>query len=137
MAEKLLSREDILDIVAGLDFFGTEECWLTSGAALVLYGVKNTTRDVDIICTRAMADRLAAQGLPYHRGGLDDTRIFAAGELVEVLEDWDTEEITEVEGLRTASLSSIRSQKAALGREKDWADIALIDEFLKRQEAGA
>lgn len=134
--EGLLTREDILRITAGLDFFGGGDCWLTSGAALVLYGVKKATRDIDIICTRAMAGRLEAQGVPCRRDGLDNTRIFAVNELVEVLEDWATEEVVEVEGLRTASLLSIRAQKAALGREKDLADIVLIDRFLKEKEAG-
>ena len=113
--EKRLNREDILRIVSELDFFGGEDCWLTSGASLVLFGVKDSTRDVDVICTRALADRLEARGVPFRRDGLDNTRIFAFNSLVEVL---------------------VRAQKAALGREKDLADMALIDAFLERKEAG-
>lgn len=134
MEEKRLTRTDIKEIVGELDFFGGPDCWLTSGAALVLYGVKETTRDVDIICTRQLADRLEAQGVPFRRDGLDGTRIFAVNENVEVLEDWETEAVTEAEGLRAASLPSIRRQKEALGRDKDWADIALIDAFINREE---
>ena len=134
--EKRLNREDILLIVSELDFFGGEDCWLTSGASLVLFGVKDSTRDVDVICTRALADRLEARGVPFRRDGLDNTRIFAFNSLVEVLEDWDTQEIVEEAGLRTASLLSVRAQKAALGRDKDLADMALIDAFLERKEAG-
>ena len=134
--EKQLNREDILRIVSELDFFGGADCWLTSGASLVLFGVKDSTRDVDVICTRALADRLEARGVPFRRDGLDNTRIFAFNSLVEVLEDWDTQEIVEEAGLRTASLLSVRAQKAALGREKDLADMALIDAFLERKEAG-
>ncbi len=129
---KLLRREDILRIAAGLDFLG-EDCWLTSGAALVLYGVKETTRDIDVICTSRLADELEKRGVPFKRDGLDNTRIFAVNPWVEVLEDWETEEVTQVAGLRAASLPSIRKQKAALGREKDWADIARIDAFLQRE----
>ena len=102
----------------------------------MLFGVKDSTRDVDVICTRALADRLEARGVPFRRDGLDNTRIFAFNSLVEVLEDWDTQEIVEEAGLRTASLLSVRAQKAALGREKDLADMALIDAFLERKEAG-
>ena len=133
MEEPRLRREDILAIVRGLDFFGGEDCWITSGAALVLYGVKEATRDVDLICTRELADRLEARGLPFTRDGLDGTRIFTLNQQVEVLEDWETEEVVEHLGLRTASLLSVRRQKEALGREKDWADIARIDEFLGRK----
>lgn len=133
MEERRLRRADVLDIVQGLDFFGGEDCWLTSGAALVLYGVKESTRDVDLVCTKELADRLEQRGLPFQRKGLDNTRVFAVNRWVEVLEDWDTEEVVEVEGLRAASLPSVRKQKEALGREKDWADIALIDAFLGRK----
>lgn len=132
MNEPKLTREDVLRIVGELDFFGGEDCWLTSGAALVLYGVKKATRDVDIICTRRRADALEACGVPLRRDGLDGTRIFAVNEAVEVLEDWETEQVVPVEGLRAASLKSIRKQKEKLGREKDLADIALIDQFLRQ-----
>lgn len=132
MKDSLLTREDIIKITSALDFLG-EDCWLTSGAALVLYGVKETTRDVDLICTTRLADRLEERGFPFKRDGLDGTRIFAINDRVEVLEDWDTEEVTEVAGLRTASLMSVRKQKAALGREKDLADIALIDRYIKQK----
>ena len=135
MSETMLRRDDVLRIARGLSFMG-EDCWLTSGASLVLFGVKDSTRDVDVICTRALADRLEARGVPFRRDGLDNTRIFAFNSLVEVLEDWDTQEIVEEAGLRTASLLSVRAQKAALGREKDLADMALIDAFLERKEAG-
>ncbi len=132
MSEKLLYREDVLSIARGIKFIGSD-CWLTSGAALVLFGVRESTHDVDLICTKKLADRLEAEGYPFHRDGLDNTRIFAVNEHVEVLEDWETEEVVQVEGLPTASLLSIRKQKAALGREKDLRDIALIDSFLQKE----
>ena len=131
MSEPMLTKSDILRIAGSLDFLN-EDCWLTSGAALVLYGVKETTRDVDVICTAEMAGRLEAAGYPFKRDGLDGTRIFAVNEQVEVLENWETEAVTQVEGLRTASLLSIRKQKERLGRDKDRADIVLIDRFMRQ-----
>ncbi|WP_243111251.1 GNAT family N-acetyltransferase [Acutalibacter sp. 1XD8-33] len=128
----MLSRKDVLEIVRGLDFMDSGDCWLTSGAALVLFGVRETTHDVDLICTSALADRLEARGVPFRRDGLGGARIFAYGQDVELLEDWDTEEVVTVEGLRSASLLSIRKQKEKLGREKDLRDIALIDRFLRK-----
>lgn len=130
MSEKLLDREDVLRIAREVEFMGPD-CWLTSGAALVLFGVRETTHDVDLVCTRELADRLEAEGYSFHRDGLDNTRIFTVSDQVEVLEDWETEEIVEIEGLRSASLMSIRKQKAALGRDKDLKDIALIDKFME------
>ena len=133
MDKGLLGREDVLSIARGIEFMGPE-CWLTSGAALVLFGVRENTRDVDLVCTKELADRLEAEGDPFRRDGLDNTRIFSVNEYVEVLEDWETEEVVEIEGLRSASLLSIRKQKEALGREKDLRDIALIDGFIREKE---
>lgn len=133
MDKGLLGREDVLSIARGIEFMGPE-CWLTSGAALVLFGVRENTRDVDLVCTKELADRLEAEGDPFRRDGLDNTRIFSINEHVEVLEDWETEEVVEIEGLRSASLLSIRKQKEALGREKDLRDIALIDGFIVKEE---
>lgn len=131
--EATLHREDILRIMRELDFLA-DGCWLTSGAALVLYGVKEATRDIDLICTTELADRLEQRGFPFRRDGLDNTRIFQINDKVEVLEDWQTDEVVELEGLQVASLPSIRKQKEALGREKDLADIQLIDRFLEKRE---
>lgn len=129
--EAVLNREDILRIVKEAGLPG-EGWWLTSGAALVLYGVKERTRDVDLVCTTDLADQLEKQGVPFRRDGLDGTRIFALSGQIEVLENWHTDEVIELCGLRVASLPSIRRQKEALGREKDLLDIRLIDAFLEK-----
>lgn len=131
--ETLLHREDLLRLLKDLDFLG-DGCWLTSGAALVLYGVKEATRDIDLICTAELADQLEQRGFPVRKDGLDGTRIFQINDKVEVLEDWQTDEVIELEGLKIASLLSIRKQKEALGREKDLADIRLIDCFLEKRK---
>lgn len=131
--ETLLHREDILRLLKDLDFL-EDGCWLTSGAALVLYGVKETTRDIDLICTAELADQLEQRGFPFRKDGLDGTRIFQINDKIEVLEDWQTDEVIELEGLKIASLLSIRKQKEALGREKDLADIRLIDCFLEKRK---
>lgn len=131
--ETLLHREDILRLLKDLDFL-EDGCWLTSGAALVLYGVKEATRDIDLICTAELADQLEQRGVPFRRDGLDGTRIFQINDKVEVLEDWQTDEVIELDGLKIASLLSIRKQKEALGREKDFEDIRLIDCFLEKRK---
>ncbi len=131
----LLGRDEILRLLANLDpDFPQDGWWLTSGAALVLFGVREHTHDVDLICTAETADCLEKKGVPHRLDGLDGTRIFALGKQIEILENWHTDEVIELDGLRVASLLSIRRQKEELGREKDLADIRLIDEFLRSHE---
>ena len=40
-------------------------------------------------------------------------------------------EVVEIDGISVYSVESVRKFKANLGREKDLADIKLIDEYLK------
>lgn len=131
MAENILKREDILRIVGELDFMGPD-CWLTAGAALVLQGVKETTHDVDVVCSTETADRLESRGVPFRRSEFDQTRIFTVNEQVEALENWFTDEVIAIDGVRVASVKSVRKQKEAQGRPKDQKDIELIDRFLGR-----
>lgn len=102
---------------------------MTSGAALVLHGVKETAGDIDLGCTTALADRFAAAGCRY-RVAADQRRIVEIHPSVELIENWWVQQIQWIEGLPVASLADIRRQKLELGRDKDLRDIALIDAFV-------
>lgn len=128
-----LARPDILRILRQLGPLA-RECCLTSGAALVLYGVKERTRDVDLICDTDTAQRLLAEGYSFHDSPLGG-RVFTISDLVEVLEGWPMDDTVALGEYRLSSLESIRRQKTALGREKDFVDIRLIDRFLEKRAA--
>ncbi len=53
----MLNRQEILDLL-GETALDKTEYWVTSGAAMVLYGFRDRTRDIDLGCTSPMADRL-------------------------------------------------------------------------------
>ena len=53
----MLDKEEIVCLLKEAAF-GIDEYWVTSGAAMVLYGIRDTTRDIDLGCTSQMADRL-------------------------------------------------------------------------------
>ncbi|MDT8715351.1 hypothetical protein IAI10_01505 [Clostridium sp. 19966] len=46
----MLYKEDIIKILKDVDL-PLNEYWITSGAGLVIHGVKETTRDIDLGCT--------------------------------------------------------------------------------------
>jgi hypothetical protein len=127
----LLTRIEIINKVANESFPKTDY-WVTSGAGLVLHGVKQETRDIDIGCTSELADLLIQNGAKWNRLG-DGTRRIETNSGIELFENWFVDEIIEIEGIRVATLESIRKQKAKLNRTKDWEDIALIDRFLESQ----
>ena len=57
----MLDKEEIVCLLKEAAF-GIDEYWVTSGAAMVLYGIRDTTRDIDLGCTSQMADRLESTG---------------------------------------------------------------------------
>lgn len=126
----MLYKDEIIKIIKDMDL-PVNEFWITSGAGLVLHGVKESTKDIDIGGTANLAEHFIELGCQYKIAN-DNTRIVEINDKVELLENWYVDRIKDIEGLPVASLDSIKKQKVKLGREKDFKDIELIDEFMKR-----
>ena len=104
--------------------------WVAAGAAMVLYGIRERTHDIDLGCSKKLADRLEADGYLYRHtesGG----RWFKYGEHIEIFEGWLKDTVTDVEGFPVVSPAGLLEMKRELGREKDLKDIRLIEGFLK------
>ena len=126
----MLNKEDIIKILKEMDL-PLQEYWITSGAALVIHGVKATTRDIDLGGTTYLVEQFIQKGCKY-RVENDNTRIVEVNDQIELLENWFVDEIVYNDGLPVGSLASIRKQKKQLGREKDIQDIQLIDEHMHK-----
>ncbi len=113
--------------------FDPDEYWVTSGAAMVLHGIKDGTRDIDLGCTARMADRLEKEGYPVEILH-DGSRKIVFSELIEIFEDWLEDKVVLAEGLPVVSLDGMILMKEKLGREKDREDILLINEFRRRNQ---
>ena len=116
--------------------YGMDGFWVTAGAALVLFGVREETNDIDMGCTREAADRLEADGCPYQVSA-DGNRSFRFDQETEIFENWLFDSVELVEGYPVMSLQGIREMKRHLGREKDLRDIQLIDAFLGQAHAAS
>lgn len=126
----MLHKKDIIRLLqnAPLD---VNEYWIASGAALVIYGIKGETRDIDLGCTSKMADKLEQNG--YSVNILcDGERKIALTEQIELFENWIEDRIIIFEGLPLVSLDGILKMKKKLGRKKDFEDIALINEYREK-----
>ena len=124
-----MNKEDILRKVQALHW-PKEDYWLAAGGAMVLYGLRDETRDLDLGCTTARADALAAAGVPFRHMHDGSGRWFTLDRDVEVFENWLLDRVELVEGVPVISLQGLRQMKAALDREKDRKDIALIDALM-------
>ena len=107
-----------------------EEYWLVTGSALVFYGVKKETRDIDLGCTKKLADRLEAEGYLTERLA-DGSRKIVIDDDVEIFEEWVYDRVENIDGFPVISLKGLIMMKQSLGREKDLADLAAIKEFMQ------
>jgi hypothetical protein len=125
----MLYKADIVKILKDMNF-PLGEYWITSGAGLVMHGVKEATRDIDLGCTTNLVECYLRKGCKYQVVD-DNSRIVEVNDKIEILENWIVDKIEFIDGLPVGSLESIRKQKSELGREKDINDIKLIDEYIK------
>lgn len=126
----MLDRRAILDKLRAVGW-DADGYWLITGAAMVLHGAKESTRDIDMGVTPRFADQLIRRGaraefLP------DGGRKIVYDDEIELFENWREGEIVRIDGVPTLALEGIVAMKEKLGREKDWADIARIREFKAR-----
>ena len=124
-----MNKADIMERLHALNW-PPEDYWVVAGAAMVLHGLRAETRDLDLGCTTARADALAAAGVPFRQMDDGSGRWFTLDRDVEVFENWLLDRVELVEGVPVISLQGLRQMKAALDREKDRKDIALIDALL-------
>ncbi len=118
----MLDRRAILKKIAALGW-PLDGYWLITGAAMVLRGAKDTTRDIDMGVTTAFADELVRAGALWS-GEPGARRIEVDG--IELFENWRRGAVEVVEGVPALTLEGIVEMKTALGRPKDARDIALI-----------
>jgi len=125
----MFTKEDIVKNPI-LRNYPKNEYWITAGSGLVMHGVKTYTRDIDLGCSTMLADLLIQQGAKWELLENGARRLIDVASDIEMFENWNVDNIVEINGLSVASLESIRKQKIALNRPKDWDDIALIDEVI-------
>ena len=126
-----MDRQGVIDRFRSLGF-SADECWVQTGAAMVMYGLRELTHDIDMGVTTALARRIEASGAPYTVFP-DGHKKFDIGDDVEASENWQGGTVTVIDGVPVVSPEDIIRCKRALGREKDMRDIAIIEEWLKNR----
>ena len=59
-------------------------------------------------------------------------RKFSIGDDIEIFENWKYGSVERIDDIPVLSLDGLIEMKKSLGREKDYRDIALIEEFKKK-----
>ncbi len=125
-----MNRDDVFAELKNLSF-DTKEYWVTSGAALVIYGIKAETKDIDLGCTSRLADELQHVGY-YTEVLINGTRRIQLSDSVEIFENWIEDNVVTIDGIPVVSVEGIILMKEKLGRDKDLRDICLIKEWLNK-----
>ena len=126
-----MRKREIVEKLRALPF-DPSEYWVIAGGAMVLYGMREETADIDLGCTAAMADTLEEAGYPC-RLTPDGKRSFSLGGEIEVFEAWLYDKVVFADGVPVISIPGLLEMKRRLGREKDERDIRLIEEYMKNK----
>ena len=124
----MFQKDQIIDRLRKADF-DAGEYWVVAGAAMVLHGVKESTRDIDLGCSSRMADMLQKAGCKVQVLA-DGTRRIWYDDDIELFENWRAGEIEIIDSVPVVSLDGVIEMKRQLGREKDLKDIELIRDYL-------
>lgn len=128
-----MNRAEIIEKLRAFPY-DPKQYWVITGGAMVLYGIREEATDIDLGCTSAMADRLEAEGF-LHKITPDGNRWFKLGGDIEVFENWLNGTVDSASGIPVISLQGLLEMKRGLGRPKDRADVALIEDFLASNRA--
>jgi len=123
-----MNKADIIKRVHQLGF-NTKDYWLIAGTAMVMYSFREETNDIDMGCSKNLADRLEKEGYSTTYGK-DGMRKIAIGEDVEIFEEWLYDKVEMVDALPVISVKGLIEMKEFLGREKDLRDIELINKAI-------
>ena len=129
--ESTVNKAEIIEKLNAFPY-AREDYWIITGGAMVLYGIREQTHDIDLGCNTRMADALERDGFfdKYTESG---RRHFRYGEDIEISENWLYDSVTTVEGFPVITIRGLIDMKRELGREKDMRDIRLINEYMSRK----
>ena len=114
--------------IAGFD---DTEYVVTAGGAMLLHGIRHTTRDIDLSCSAKLADELESRG--FKTSTLENgRRRIELAEDFEIYEESSLPEFVVIDDIPTMTIDAIIAMKKRLGREKDFRDLELIEKQLTR-----
>lgn len=115
--------------------FSKNEYWVVTGGAMVLHGFRLKTHDIDLGCTSVLADQLERQGC-FVSYSNDGTRKILYSEDIEIFENWIEGKVEMISDIPVVDVDGLIKMKKKLGRKKDLADFALIEndkKYLKKE----
>ena len=126
-----MKKEEIIKLLKKFPY-DKNDYWVIMGGAMVLYGFREETSDIDLGCNKIMADRLEEEGYLCEVEN-NGNRNFKIGSEIEVFENWLYDGVSYVSDTPVITINGLIMMKELLGREKDLKDIKLIKKALKKR----
>jgi len=126
-----MNKQDIIKALNELNL-DKSRYWLNAGSAMIFYGLRETTNDIDMGCTSSLADELENK-FPTKRIK-DGTRRLELRNDIEMYESWIEDKVVMIEGFPIISIEGLLKIKQRLNREKDQLDIVKIKEYINNKK---
>ena len=123
-----MNKNDMLRELGAFPY-DRNDYWIITGGAMVMYGFREQTHDIDLGCTKEMDDLMEKDGHLVKRTD-DGKRKFCYGQNIEIFEDWLYDTTQKKDGFNVISIEGLKQMKRQLGREKDLRDLQLIEDYL-------
>ncbi|MBO7614730.1 MAG: hypothetical protein J6T15_03445 [Bacilli bacterium] len=125
-----MNKQDIINRLKEFPY-SKDEYWVITGSAMVLYGIREMTHDIDMGCTSLMADQLDKDGYVSTLTESGNRKFFIEDD-IEIFENWKYGSVERIDDIPVLSLVGLIEMKKSLGRDKDYRDISLIKEFMEK-----
>lgn len=125
-----MNKDEILYILRKYNFDSSKYIVISS-ASMVIQGIKESTKDIDIAVTKDYYDYLINNyDVEFERKNMG-VKVYYIDKVINFSTNYyNASEVIMYEGIPVQSLEGIRNLKSSLGREKDIKDINLIDKYL-------
>lgn len=124
-----MNKKEIINILKKYDF-DKNKYVVISGACMVLYGIKETTSDIDISVTKEYYNKLLKQfNCEFERINEFGEKIYYIDNIINFGNTYYTEDKIYIDSIPVTSIEELIKLKKYLNREKDISELKKIYKF--------
>lgn len=125
-----MNRNDIIQYLENMNL-PTNEFIILAGAALVLYGIKETTHDIDIAVSKQL-EMILRNNYTYQLEVVQNgKKVYYINHILNFSQNLYDVDYTIHDGYHVQTIDSIIALKKRLNREKDVKDIKYIERYMR------
>ena len=133
MVNNMINKKDIIYLINKYSL-DKNKFLILSGASLVLHGLKEYTRDIDITVSKEYCEELLNKyNCEIERVNEFGHNVYMIDNVINFGIDYNYENYDIINGIHTQNLEDIIKLKKYLGREKDIKDIDLIEKYINKK----